>query len=89
MCEIDVCARDRADADDESHAEPERDAGDDGEARDLSGGQAGARIDPVADGAAGDERETEREGDGVARERAERRGAVGHVGWNWRNASAS
>ena len=74
-----VGSGDEADADDESHAQPECDAGDHGQACDLSRRQAGGRIEPVADRAARHQRESQGERDGVAGERGERGQPVGNL----------
>ena len=73
-----VGGEDEAEADDEPHAEPERDPGDDRQAGDVAGGEPGRRIKPVADRAAGDERKAERERDRIAGERGQRGQPVGH-----------
>ena len=70
----------KTEAEHQSHAEPEGDAGHDRQARDLAGREAGGPVEPEAHGAAGDEGKAEREGNGVAREGSQRRQPVGHLG---------
>ncbi len=68
-----------ADADDQAHAEPERDAGDDGQARHLAGRQPRRPVDPETHRAAGDQGKAERERNRIAGEGSERGQPIRHV----------
>ena len=70
---------DEPDPDDEAHAEPEGDAGDDGQARHLARRQPRRAVDPEAHRAAGDQRKAEGERNRVAGERSERGQPIRHV----------
>src|SRR5579883_1544228 len=71
---------DEADADHQAHAEPEGDAGDEGETRHFPRREAGGSVNPVADRPGGDQREAQREGDCVAGEGGERGQPIGRLG---------
>ena len=68
-----------ADAEHESVAEPERQAGDEADFRDVDGVEAVIRIDPETDRAAGENRGADIVADGVAGESRQRGDAIGHL----------